>query len=89
MSTSTLEQPTPTLQMSDAAPKAAPIVVTDRAASEVKRIVAEQGTVGKLYLRLRVVGGGCSGFQHPKIKFPRNRKIIKIINAVMDDLIEM
>jgi iron-sulfur cluster assembly protein len=36
------------------------------AAEEVKRIVAEQKSQGgeKLYLRMRVVGGGCSGFQH-------------------------
>ena len=78
MSTSTLEQPTPTLQMSDAAPKAAPITVTDRAASEVKRIVAEQGTAGKLYLRLRVVGGGCSGFQH-------KLDLDEIVNEKLDD----
>jgi iron-sulfur cluster assembly protein len=47
---------------------AAPIVVTEKAANEVKRIVAEQQAAGsfpeKVYLRLRVVGGGCSGFQH-------------------------
>jgi iron-sulfur cluster assembly protein len=44
------------------------IVVTERAAAEVKRIIAEQqGTPdfpAKVYLRLRVVGGGCSGFQN-------------------------
>ena len=40
------------------------ITVSEKAASEVKRIVAEQGSDEKLYLRLRVVGGGCSGFQH-------------------------
>jgi iron-sulfur cluster assembly protein len=44
------------------------ISVTEKAASEVKRIVAEQREAGdfpeKVYLRLRVVGGGCSGFQH-------------------------
>ena len=45
-----------------------PITVTEKAASEVKRIIQEQQTAGsmpeKIYLRLRVVGGGCSGFQH-------------------------
>jgi iron-sulfur cluster assembly protein len=46
------------------APKAPPIQLTERAAAEVKRIVAEQNLPEKLYLRLRVVGGGCSGFQH-------------------------
>ena len=50
------------------APPAPPaITVTEKAAEEVKRIVAEQQQAGageKLYLRMRVVGGGCSGFQH-------------------------
>src|SRR6202166_93913 len=45
-----------------------PITLTEKAASEVRRIVAEQQNGGavpeKLYLRMRVVGGGCSGFQH-------------------------
>ena len=44
------------------------ITLTEKAASEVKRIVGEQQTNGaapeKVYLRMRVVGGGCSGFQH-------------------------
>lgn len=44
------------------------ITLTEKAASEVKRIVTEQRQNGdfpeKVYLRLRVVGGGCSGFQH-------------------------
>src|SRR4051794_7473490 len=44
-----------------------PITLTEKAASEVKRIIAEQTSQGvpdKIFLRLRVVGGGCSGFQH-------------------------
>jgi iron-sulfur cluster assembly protein len=40
------------------------ITVTEKAAGEVKRIIQEQGIQEKVYLRLRVVGGGCSGFQH-------------------------
>src|SRR6058998_1280271 len=49
------------------------ITVTERAASEVRRILSEQQTPAgapeaaapeKIYLRMRVVGGGCSGFQH-------------------------
>src|ERR1700752_1071437 len=44
------------------------IVVTEKAAGEVRRIVAEQRATGDfpevVYLRLRVVGGGCSAFQN-------------------------
>ncbi len=43
------------------------ITVTDKAASEVNRILKEQGLGAdgeKVYLRLSVRGGGCSGFQH-------------------------
>jgi iron-sulfur cluster assembly protein len=44
------------------------ITVTEKAASEVKRIIQEQqeqgGAPERIYLRLRVVGGGCSGYQH-------------------------
>src|SRR5437763_12719358 len=58
---------TTTLGVKAEAPKAAPVTLTEKAAAEVKRIVAEQPAgpeAQKLYLRLRVVGGGCSGFQH-------------------------
>ncbi|HJT78834.1 MAG TPA: iron-sulfur cluster assembly accessory protein [Gemmataceae bacterium] len=46
-----------------------PIEVTEKAADAVKQIIAqerEQGRMAdeKVYLRMRVVGGGCSGFQH-------------------------
>jgi|SRR5262245_4012286 iron-sulfur cluster insertion protein len=64
MSTVT-EQPTIGVK-TDAAPTPK-ITLTEKAAQEVKRIVAEQKSQGageKLYLRMRVVGGGCSGFQH-------------------------
>jgi iron-sulfur cluster assembly protein len=43
------------------------VIITPKAADEVRRIIAGQaaeGSTEKLYLRLRVVGGGCSGFQH-------------------------
>lgn len=43
-------------------------VLTEKAAAEVKRIIAAEQERGaapeKVYLRVRVVGGGCSGFQH-------------------------
>lgn len=46
-----------------------PITVTEKAATEVRRIIGEQKEQNPempqtIYLRLRVVGGGCSGFQH-------------------------
>ncbi len=44
------------------------ITLTEKAANEVKRIIAEQKEGGnapeQIFLRMRVVGGGCSGFQH-------------------------
>jgi len=45
------------------------IVLTEKAATKVKEIIADGQSNGqlpqdKMYLRLRVVGGGCSGFQH-------------------------
>jgi len=48
-------------------PAAPPIVLTEKAAGEVKKIIADQVAAGEtrqLHLRMRVVGGGCSGFQH-------------------------
>ena len=50
-----------------AAPAKAPIILTEKAANEVKKIIADQVAAGEtrtLHLRMRVVGGGCSGFQH-------------------------
>lgn len=45
------------------------IELTEKAATKVKEIITEGQANGtfpenKVYLRLRVVGGGCSGFQH-------------------------
>lgn len=60
------------------------ITVTPRAAAEVKRIMAEQAAGGaeeKLYLRVRVVGGGCSGFQHKLDLDPT-------VNEKLDDTFE-
>ena len=47
-----------------AASKPLPVTISERAAAEVRRITSEQNLPEKLYLRLRVVGGGCSGFQN-------------------------
>jgi iron-sulfur cluster assembly accessory protein len=51
-------------------PVTPPVTVTEKAAEEVRRVIADMqasGQVepgGKLYLRVRVQGGGCSGFQN-------------------------
>jgi iron-sulfur cluster assembly protein len=64
---------------------APPLVVTEKAASEVKRIIAEQQASGqmqeKIYLRVRVVGGGCSGFQNKLDLDPQ-------VNPKLDDVFE-
>ena len=62
--------------------KTAPIVLTEKAAAEVKRIVAEQDQKEKLYLRVRVVGGGCSGFQHKLDLDPA-------VNEKLDEVFEL
>ena len=52
------------------APVAPPLNVTEKAAAEVKRHIADMQASGQveagstLYLRVRVQGGGCSGFQN-------------------------
>jgi iron-sulfur cluster assembly protein len=66
--------------------KTAPAVtVTEKAANEVKRIIEEQRAQGqmpeKVYLRLRVVGGGCSGFQHKLDLDPQ-------VNEKLDEVFE-
>ena len=69
MSTAVATEPQ-ALGVKDAPPAAPPLTVTEKAALEVKRHIAdmqsrneiEEGS--KLYLRVRVQGGGCSGFQN-------------------------
>lgn len=46
-----------------------PVTITAKAATEVQRAIADyksggDAPEGELYLRLRVQGGGCSGFQN-------------------------
>ena len=64
---------------------APPLVVTEKAAAEVKRIISEQRAAGempeKVYLRVRVVGGGCSGFQN-KLDLDQQ------VNEKLDDVFE-
>jgi len=79
----TLPQSTP-----EAAPaeQAAPVVLTEKAAAKVKQIIAEEQSKGsapeKIYLRVRVVGGGCSGFQHKLDLDPA-------LNPKLDDVFEL
>jgi iron-sulfur cluster assembly protein len=66
-------------------PAAPAINLTEKAAAEVVRIMAEQqasGTAEKLYLRMRVVGGGCSGFQHKLDLDPT-------VNPKLDEVFQM
>ena len=66
MSTTMTEQPV-SLGVKNEEKPAITINLSEKAAQEVRRIMADQqaaGTAEKLYLRMRVVGGGCSGFQH-------------------------
>jgi iron-sulfur cluster insertion protein len=83
MSTTATETPAPEIQTD-------PIIVTEKAAAEVKRIIAEQpaGAVPeKVYLRLRVVGGGCSGFQH-KLDLDMDTPERPAVNPKLDELLE-
>ena len=61
------------------------ITVTEKAAGEVKRIIGEQqqtpNAPEKIYLRMRVVGGGCSGFQHKLDLDP-------VVNEKLDEVME-
>ena len=58
------------LGLKDAPAAAPPLTVTEKAASEVKRHIADMSSRNEiepgstLYLRVRVQGGGCSGFQN-------------------------
>jgi iron-sulfur cluster assembly accessory protein len=40
------------------------VMLTEKAASEVKKIIAEQNYPSSTVLRVGVAGGGCSGFQY-------------------------
>ena len=40
------------------------VILTERAAKEVKKVLEEQKQSKETMLRVRVVGGGCSGFSY-------------------------
>jgi iron-sulfur cluster assembly accessory protein len=75
------EKTTPTPEV-----QAPPINLTEKAAVQVKRIIEEQQQSGnldkKIYLRVRVIGGGCSGFQNKLDLDPE-------VNPKLDDVFEM
>ena len=79
----TLPQSTPSAPPAE---QQSPVTLTEKAAAKVKQIIAEEQSKGsapeKIYLRVRVVGGGCSGFQH-KLDLDPN------VNPKLDDVYEM
>jgi iron-sulfur cluster assembly protein len=40
------------------------VTITEKAASEIKRVISEQSMPTETVLRIGVAGGGCSGFQY-------------------------
>ena len=40
------------------------VTITEKAAKEIQRVMSEQKMPESTYLRVGVVGGGCSGFQY-------------------------
>lgn len=40
------------------------IILTEKAANEIKRVISEQNRSELKFVRVGVVGGGCSGFQY-------------------------
>jgi iron-sulfur cluster insertion protein len=79
-----------TVTMTELAPPQAKntttIQVSEKAADKVKQIIADQQPANgaepeKLYLRLRVVGGGCSGFQNKLDLDPQ-------VNEKLDDVFD-
>jgi iron-sulfur cluster assembly protein len=69
MSSATVEPTAETVKPAPVAQPNCPVTVTEKAASEVQRAIADYRSSGdapteELYLRIRVTGGGCSGFQN-------------------------
>lgn len=59
------------------------ILITEKAKNEIKRIIKEQEDDSKKqYLRIRVVGGGCSGFQY-------KLTIEDVVSETLDDCTEI
>jgi iron-sulfur cluster assembly accessory protein len=62
------------------------ITLTEKAAKQVGQIIDQQRQEGnlpeKIYLRMRVVGGGCSGFQH-------KLDLDSVVNPKLDEVMEI
>jgi iron-sulfur cluster insertion protein len=74
-----------TIGVKSDAPATPKITITEKAAEEVRRISADQkgqGAAEKLYLRMRVVGGGCSGFQHKLDLDPQVNEKLDVIFTI-------
>jgi iron-sulfur cluster assembly accessory protein len=56
--------PAPTVNPGAAPIKSPAITVTPKAAATIRQLIADQPSGSKLYLRVRVVPGGCQGFMH-------------------------
>lgn len=52
------------IKASEKAFEGSPVQLTERAARQVEKILSEQETDEKLYLRIAVEGGGCSGLSY-------------------------
>ena len=78
MSTLTIEQPVEQ--------KTAPLTVTEKAATAIKRTIADElassSSQAKFYLRVKVIGGGCSGFQN-------KLDLVTEVNEKLDEVFEM
>mgnify|MGYP002654265447 CR=1 FL=1 len=64
MATAILEAPTTTVDTGFDKSEISPITLTERAATEVKDILEQQGNPEGVALRIYVAGGGCSGLQY-------------------------
>jgi len=40
------------------------VILSEKAANEVKRVISDQNLSAETFLRVGVAGGGCSGFQY-------------------------
>lgn len=89
METQTLAPTSPTRPQDDSGAPPNPVTLSERAATEVQRIIANKQIPGEMSLRIGVKGGGCSGMSYI-LGFDKEREhdisfeIIEGVEAVMD-----